>query len=312
MSRIEPNQEELAEILAEVRRIAAWSRRRVRSSVAGGYASAFKGSGQEFEQVREYVLGDDPRSIDWNVTARLGRPFVKTFSEERDRGVIFAVHVGPSVDTGIGATTVRRALAAVCAALAFTADDRGDRVGAVHFARRFAHVVPPGRGTSHALRIVRDILALRPTDADGNRDVGCLGALERVMRATRRRSLVFVLSDFIEPLDVRAWRAYARRHDLVAIRIRPAELTPGVLRGLVRMGAVAASGSQDRARLVDADAPGFRFEWERRTRELDRRFAEDCARAGLDHVLVPIPFERDPDALLRPVFESFRKREARR
>ncbi|QDU85060.1 hypothetical protein Pla163_21850 [Planctomycetes bacterium Pla163] len=308
MSRIEPDAEELAEVLAEVRRIAAWSRRRVRSQVAGGYASAFKGTGQEFEQVREYVLGDDPRSVDWNVTARLGRPFVKTFSEERDRGVVFAVHVGPSVDTGIGATSVRRALAAVCAALALTADDRGDRVGAVHFGRRFAHVVPPGRGASHALRIVRDVLALRPADTDGERPVGHLGALERVRRATRRRSLVFVLSDFTEPLDVPAFRAHARRHDLVAIRVVPAELAPGVLRGLVRLGGNDGTHPE----IVDADTPAFRAEWERRARGLSARFAEDCRRAGVDHVEVPIPFERDPDALLAPVLELFRTREARR
>lgn len=310
---------ELSEVLAQVRRIAAWSRRRVRSSVAGGYATAFKGAGQEFEQVREYAEGDDPRSVEWNVTARMGRPFVKTFAAERDRGVMLLVDTGPTTRAGLGALCVRRAIATLVAAVALTADDHGDRVGAVFFASDEAEVVPPVRGSAHALRLVRDALFTEParrsstahpskggapkgSERPGSH--GLLAALERVRRASRQRALVFVLSDFVAPLDPAPLRAFARRHDAIALRVSGAEHTPGVLRGLVRLGDPFGGPT----RVVDADAPAFQRAWRARTEARRRRFEALCTRAGWQGVDAPVPFDGDADALVRPLAEALVRR----
>lgn len=301
--------DELAGVLAQVRRIDAWSRRRVRSAVAGGYATAFRGAGQEFEQVREYVEGDDPRSVDWNVTARMGRPFVKTFAAERDRTVVLVVDVGGSTATGVGALGVRRAIATLTATLALTADDHGDRVGGVFFGARDTAVVPPVRGRSHALRLVRDALFLQPegTGAERAGSHGLLAALERVRRASRRRALVFVLSDFAHLPEPEPLRAFARRHDVVALRVLASEYTPGVLRGLVRIGDLDGGET----RVVDADHPAFARAWSARIEARARRFAAVCTRAAWEGVDVPVPFDGDPDALLRPLLEAFRRRSLR-
>lgn len=298
------DEQELNEVLAQVRRIAAWSERRVRSAMAGGYATAFKGAGQEFEQVREYVEGDDPRSVEWNVTARMGRPFVKTFAAERDRGVILVVDVGPTTRTGIGAVDVRRAIATLVASIARTAALHGDRVGAVFFASDEARVVPPLRGSEHGLRLVRDALFCEPRRLERPGSHGLVAALERVRRASRQRALVFVLSDFVAALDPAPLRAFARRHDVVALRVTGAEHTPGTLRGLVRLGDAFGGG----ARTVDADAPSFQRAWAERCDARRRRFEALCSRARWQGVETPVPFDGDPDALVRPLVEALVRR----
>src|SRR6187399_439244 len=154
---------ELTELLKEVRRIEVQSRRLVTSVMAGGYTSVFRGSGVEFDDVREYVEGDDPRSVDWNVTARVGRPFVKKYVDERELTVLFLLDLSASMTGGFGPWSARQTAARVCACLALSATRNGDKVGMVAFSDRVDRYVPAQKGVGHALRIVRDALALPGT-----------------------------------------------------------------------------------------------------------------------------------------------------
>jgi uncharacterized protein (DUF58 family) len=306
--------DELAEVLAEVRRLAAYSRRRATGAVAGGFRSAFKGTGLEFESVREYTQGDDPRRVDWNVTARMGRPFVKTFTDERDRLVLLAIDVDRGMDGGLGATSSRRVAASVVAMLALGAAEHGDRVGAVHHGAGLVHHRPVGRGSAHALCIVRDTLLLRPATsavsgaaAPARQGGEARRAVELLARGARRHGILFVVTDGLRGVEPQALARAARRHEVVVVRIVPIELQPGGLRADVRL-VDPATGV---CRVVRGRTRAARASVERRAEEFARAFASTCAAAGADLVEVPVPFERDPHRLLAPLLELFRRREAR-
>jgi uncharacterized protein (DUF58 family) len=294
---------ELAALLAEVRRIEVQSRHLVAGVMAGGYLSAFRGGGIEFDAVREYGEGDDPRTIDWNVTARLGRPFVKTYVEERERTVLFLLDLSPSMSGGFGAWSTRQAAARVCACLAFSAVAGGDRVGLVGFADGIVRRVEPEKGRAHALRIVRDCLAL---PAQGTRS-DLAAALDHVSRAFRRRAVVFVLSDFLADGWREAAARSARRHDVVAVRFSRAEsLAPP--RG-DRMRVVEPETG--RVRVVDWGHAPTREDFLRRAAARRERTEQDLRRAGVDRLDVPVPFAPGPDAIAGPIVRFFRMREAR-
>jgi uncharacterized protein (DUF58 family) len=157
----EDTEVELAELLEEVRRIEAQSNRLVAGVMAGGYSSAFRGSGIELDRIREYVDGDDPRSVDWNVTARIGRPFIKEYVEERDRTLLFLLDLSGSMAGGFGVWSARQMAARICGCLALSAIKNDDRVGLIAFSGTVDKFVPPRKGIRHVLRIVRDCLALR-------------------------------------------------------------------------------------------------------------------------------------------------------
>lgn len=212
-----------AELLSRVRRLEIRSRHLVEDLFAGQSESVFKGRGVEFEEVRPYVPGDEVRDIDWNVTARLGAPFVKRFVEERELTVMLVADVSSSMRFGTAGQEKRELAAELCAVLGFAAIRNNDRVGLVLAGDRVEHFVPPARGRTHLLRLLRDVLGA-PLETRGTR----LGEAARFLgRTLRRRSLVFWLSDFEDRLDPRDWRALARRHDVTAFRIadpRDAEL----------------------------------------------------------------------------------------
>lgn len=299
---------ELDEVLAEVRRIAVFTRRRAVSVVAGGYRSAFKGTGLEFESVREYSEGDDPRAVDWNVTARMGRPFVKTYSDERDRLVLFAIDVARGMDGGLGAWSARRAAASIVAMLALGAADHGDRVGAVHYAPGLLHHAAPRRGAAHALCIVRDTLVLRPAsaapaaaDSDASEP-----ALRRLATSVRRRAILFVVTDGFRGLDEKSLARARRRHEVVVVRVLPAEV--GALLGGARVRLMdPATGRVFVA--PRGDSAAGRAARERLERTL-RDFRESCERAGADLVDAHVPFEAEPATLLAPLVDLFRRRVA--
>lgn len=296
---------ELDEVLAEVRRIAVFTRRRAVSVVAGGYRSAFKGTGLEFESVREYSEGDDPRAVDWNVTARMGRPFVKTYSDERDRLVLFAIDVGRGMDGGLGAWSSRRAAASIVAMLALGAADHGDRVGAVHFAPGLLHHAAPRRGAAHALCIVRDTLVLRP--ASGAQHVNASErALQRLATSVRRRAILFVVTDGFTGLDEKSLARARRRHEVVVVRVLPAEV--GALLGgaRVRLTDPATGRTFVAPRGDSAAGSAARERLERTLHEFQGR----CERAGADLVDAHVPFEAEPTTLLAPLVELFRRRVA--
>jgi len=210
------------ELLKKVRRIEIRSRRLVNSLFLGEYHAVFRGRGIEFSEVREYVPGDEVRSIDWNVTARLNAPFVKKFVEERELTVLLLVDVSASGAFGTVPQTKREVAAEIAALLALSAINNQDRVGLVAFSDRVEKYVAPAKGQRHVLRLVRELLTLEPA----GRGTRLATVLDYASTMLSRRAVVFVISDFVDVGDYQtALRVLARRHDLVAIALTdPREL----------------------------------------------------------------------------------------
>jgi uncharacterized protein (DUF58 family) len=203
------------EILKKVRRIEIRTNRLVNESLAGEYHSVFKGRGMEFDEVREYTPGDDIRTIDWNVTSRMGHPYVKKYVEERELTVMLLVDASASGDFGTAGSTKREVAAEVCALLAFSAIRNNDRVGLLVFTDREERYVPPRKGRNHVLRVIREVLTFQPV----GRRTDLTLALESLARGIRRRSVAFVVSDFLDSGFEQALRLANRKHDLIAISL---------------------------------------------------------------------------------------------
>jgi uncharacterized protein (DUF58 family) len=229
--RQQDEERDLSEILRKVRRIEIVTRRLVNDLFSGEYHSVFKGQGMEFDEVREYQPGDDIRAIDWNVTARMGMPYVKRFAEERELVVLFLLDVSASGLFGTRGKTKIDTAAEICALLAFSAIQNNDKVGAIIFTDEVEDYLPPDKGRRHVLHVVRNVLFHKPKGTGTN----IAGALEYLLRVIKRRAIVFVLSDFIAPGFAAPLAVAARKHDLVAIRIadeRERNLGDG---GLIRL-----------------------------------------------------------------------------
>ena len=203
------------EILKKVKRIELRTRNLVNTIFAGEYHSVFKGRGMAFAEVREYQPGDDVRTIDWNVTARMGDPFVKVFDEERELTVILMVDASASGDFGTVAQMKGEIGAEICALLAFSAIQNNDRVGLIIFTDEVELFIPPKKGKKHVLRVIRELLYFQPSGRSTNIDT----ALEYLNRVTYRRSVVFLVSDFFASDYEKALRVANQRHDLVAIAL---------------------------------------------------------------------------------------------
>ncbi len=295
------HERELEELLREVRRIDVQSRRLVAGAMAGGYLSVFRGSGIEFEEVREYVQGDDPRSVDWNVSARMGRPFVKKYRDERERTVVFLLDLSASMTGGFGVWSARQTAARVCACLALSAARNGDKTGLVTFGEEVHSCVPPRRGPAHALRIVRDCLAL---PGRGTTSVG--PALEFAVHALRRRAIVFLVTDFLSGGWERPLTVCARRHDVIAVRIQVPELAPpgaGHLR--VRDPETGATT------VADWGSAGVRAGYARRVALWRAETEQALRRAKVDLMDVPVPRTPDRNAIAGPILRFFTMRELR-
>lgn len=204
------------EILRKIRQIEIRTSHLVSDVFAGQYHSVFKGQGMEFEEVREYVPGDDIRSIDWNVTARMGHPFIKKYVEERELSVMLLVDVSGSQHFGSGSQLKKDLAAELAAVLAYAAIRNNDRVGLLLFTDEVEHVIPPRKGPRHVLRVVRDVLFFRPR----RRATRIAPALDYLNRVATRRSVVFVISDFLDHDFTTALRVTARRHDVIGVVTR--------------------------------------------------------------------------------------------
>lgn len=288
-----------AEILAAVRRIEIRTRRLVDEVFSGEYHSVFKGVGMEFREVREYVPGDDVRAIDWNVTARTGQPFVKLYDEERELTVILAVDLSRSGRFGSGGRTKMEVAAELCGVLAFAAIANKDKVGLVMFSDRVERFIPPAKGRSHVLRLIRELLTFQPegrgTDLD--EPLRLLGSV------LKRRATVFLVSDFWAGDFTTTLSVLARRHDVVAVRVRDpreAELPPA---GLVEW-VDAESGANA---LVDTSWPPLRRRLAARLAARDEYLSRLFQSRGVDLV--------DVDATgsyVEPLRRFFLAREGRR
>src|SRR5437660_6123498 len=201
------------EVLRQIRRLQLRARRAVEDLLGGEYRSVFKGAGIAFEDVRAYQPGDDIRAIDWNVTARMGQPFIKRFIEERELTVMLLVDCSGSNQFGTQTQQKREVAAELAAMIAFTAISNNDKVGLVQFTDRVERFVPPRKGSRHVLRLIRDVLFFQPAHRGTCLEEG-LDYLNRVMH---RRVIVFLLSDFLDQGFERSFKRTGRRHDLIAV-----------------------------------------------------------------------------------------------
>ncbi|MBN2735836.1 MAG: DUF58 domain-containing protein [Spirochaetales bacterium] len=213
------------ELAKKIRYIQIYTNKAVNNVFAGEYESAFKGHGMEFEDVREYQPGDEVRSIDWNVTARTGRPFIKRFVEERELTVIFLVDLSASGTFGSISKTKNEIAAELCALLSFAAIKNNDKVGLIVFTDHVEMFIPPKKGITHALRIIRELLYFQPRKTSTSIEAG----LDYLGKVLRKKAVVFLVSDFMEKGYEKKLRVMSRRHDLIAVSVtdqREVEMPP--------------------------------------------------------------------------------------
>jgi uncharacterized protein (DUF58 family) len=291
------------EVLRQVRRVELRTRRLVDSRFSGEYHSVFKGRGIEFAEVREYQPGDDVRAIDWNVTARLGQPFVKQFVEERELTVILAIDLSGSQQWGTRARLKSELVTEVAATLAMSAIRNNDRVGLLIFTDGVEQFVPPRKGRRHALRLIRDLLVFQPTA----RRTDAAAAIGYLSRALRSRAIVFLLSDFQLgdgwPAFERALAGASHRHDVVAVSVSD----PGD-HVLPNVGLLEAVDPESGVRVVfDTGRQEVRERYARLVNEERRRRGRIFRRLGIDEIAL------STDApYVKELLGFFRRREQRR
>lgn len=287
---------ETEELLKRVRRIEIKTRVLTRGVMAGGYHSAFKGRGMSFAEVREYQTGDDVRDLDWHVTARLNRPHVKVYEEERELTVMLLVDLSGSMAFGTRARSMRETAAEMAATIAFSAMRNGDKIGVVFFTDRIEGYIPPKKGRSHMLRIIHELLTKQPEGVKTDLNV----PLNHLMATERRRLIAFMMSDFVDtPEFARPMAMAARRHDLVAIRLADPLMARLPRVGLVRVSD-AETGHEGWLDTGSRRVAKAHTDWyEAHSRKLDETFGA----ADVDHIAVAT----DED-YVKPLMRLFARR----
>src|SRR5512143_151894 len=286
------------EVLRQVKLLELRTRGLVNSLFTGEYRSVFKGQGMEFAEVREYQPGDEVRSIDWNVTARMQRPYVKRYIEERELTVMLAVDVSGSERFGTRRRFKSEVASELAAVLAMSAIRNNDRVGAILFTERIEHVVPPRKGRRHALRLMRDILAFEPVGRAT--DIG--GATEYMSKMLAHKAIIFLVSDFLGADFERPLKLLAQRHDVVAVSVEdPSEhILPDI--GLVRLVDPETGQSLD----VDTSDPAVRAQFEAQVGGEEDRRRHLLRRLAIDEIAVSTD-----RGIMEPLLRFFRSRETR-
>jgi uncharacterized protein (DUF58 family) len=269
-----------AELMKKIRRIEIRTRRLVNDSFAGEYQSVFKGLGMEFDEVRPYSPGDDVRSIDWNVTARMGTPYIKRYVEERELTVMLVVDASASGDFGSVGQFKRELAAELAAVLSFAATTNNDRVGLLIFTDRIELYIPPRKGRRHVLRLVRELLAFQPV----GRGTDISLALDTVNRVLKRSSIVFLVSDFLD--DSEAYRKGLtianRKHDVVAF-----DLQDPLEREIAGAGLLVLQDAETgRLGWVDSSSRDWRDAFARRRGRLEERKLLTFNGAGVDRIRI--------------------------
>ena len=267
-----------SDIIKKVRRLEIRTRQLVTDSVTGAYHSSFKGRGMDFEEVREYAIGDDVRSIDWNVSAKMDKPFVKVFREERELTLMLLIDLSASGSFGSVDQSKRERAAEIASVLAFSASLNNDKVGLLLYTDDVEHYLPPKKGRSHILRVIRDILAFQPQGRRTNH----IAALDYLNRVQRRKAVVFLISDFLDS-DAPVFSKLAltnQRHDLVSIALsdpRESEL-PNV--GLITLEDAETGDMVE----VDTGSATIRKEYKRQALRRRQAFNANMRRKGLDWI----------------------------
>jgi uncharacterized protein (DUF58 family) len=286
------------DLIAKIKQIDIKSKYLANEIFAGEYESAFRGRGMEFEEVREYQQGDDVRTIDWNVTARMGHPYVKVFREERELSVVFLVDASASQDFGTRGKLKREVAAELAALLAYAATRSNDKVGLITFTDRIEKYIPPKKGSSHIWRVIKEILTFKPTD----RGTSLESALEFLSKVLTRRVVCFLISDFISPAFDQGLGIASRRHDMIALALSdPAE------EGLPGLGWVQFKDAETGVtRWVDTRSRGFKDYFERERQKRMNQLFSRFNSLGIDACRV----ETNSD-YVTPLLKLFKTREKR-
>jgi uncharacterized protein (DUF58 family) len=266
------------DLMKQIRRIEIRTRRLVNDSFAGEYHSVFKGLGMEFDEVRPYYPGDEVRSIDWNVTARMGQPFVKRYVEERELTVMLVVDASGSGDFGSVKRFKRELAAELAAVLSFSATTNNDRVGLLIFTDRIELYIPPRKGRRHVLRLIRDLLAFEPQ----GRGTDIKLALDTINQILKRRSIVFLISDFlVDPQSYRKSLSMAnRKHDVVAI-----DLHDPLETDIAGVGVLALEDAESGELVwVDTSSRAWRHAFSQQVTQLEGAKNSVITNAGVDRI----------------------------
>lgn len=284
------------EVLRQVKLIELRTRGLVDTVFSGEYQSVFKGHGVEFAEVREYAAGDDYRTIDWNVSARMGHPYVKKYAEERELTVLFAVDMSGSEQFGTRGRFKGEVAAEVAAVIAMAAIRNNDRVGLLLFTDRVEKFVPPKKGRRHALRLIRDLLAFEPV----GRGTDLAVALDYLGRVLRHRAIVFFISDFLDSGFERSLKVVSRRHDLVAVTVSdPREYK------LPAVGLLELSDAETNKRVtLDSSSRFVREQFEYLASEHQTKLRRLLRRLSLDQIEI-----RTDRSYVPPLINFFRMRE---
>jgi len=287
------------ELLKRIRRIEIRTRKLVNDMFSGEYHSTFKGQGMEFEEVREYIPGDDVRLIDWNVTARTGIPHVKKFKEERELTVMLLVDASSSGKFGTFEKYKEELAAELCAVMAFSAIKNNDKVGLIIFTDKIEKYIPPQKGKPHVLRLVREVLYFRPERTATD----IAGALEFFSKVTKRRSVAFLISDFLSEDYFTPLRIANRKHDMIAIKISdPRELDFGSY-GLMEL----EDAETGEVMVLDTSSSEFRSEFSEQVRESTESLKRTFQLMDLDFIQI-----RTDQPYTVPLIQFFKMREKRR
>jgi len=284
-----------AELLKKVRLIEIKTRGLSNQIFSGEYHAAFKGRGMAFSEVRQYTPGDEIRTIDWNVTARFNEPYVKVFEEEREITVQLLVDVSGSEAFGSSKQLKREVLTEICAVLAFSAIKNNDKVGVLFFSDKVEKYIPPKKGKSHILRIIRELIEFKPENK--GTDIG--KALGYFSNITKKRSICFVLSDFMDPNFEDALKIANRKHDVVALQVSDKSERQIPKLGLVRFRD-AETGQQ---RWVNTNDSRVRKKFEANARKHDEFVKDIFRRAGVDAAHI-----NTEDGYIKPLKSLFNRR----
>ncbi len=266
------------ELAKKIRYIEIYTSKAVNDILAGEYESVFKGRGMEFDEVREYTPGDEIRTIDWNVTARMGHPYVKRFVEERELTIMFLVDLSASGAFGSIEKTKNEVAAELCALLAFSAIKNNDKVGLIVFTDTIEMFIPPKKGVSHVLRLIRELLNFRPRRVQTN----IAEALDYLGRITHKRCVVFLISDFQSEDFEKPLRILGKRHDLIALSITdPREIH------MPNVGLVELEDAETGERIViDTGSTSIRQEYDQLGRQRSDRLRKMFRSIDVDHTEV--------------------------
>ena len=286
------------EILKKVRRIEIRTKKLVNHLFSGEYHSTFKGQGMEFEEVRQYEPGDEIRLIDWNVTARTGYPHIKKFKEERELSVVLLFDASSSGRFGTKDQFKNETAAELCALLAFSAIKNNDKVGLIIFTDEIEKFVPPKKGRAHVLRLIREVLYFEPKGT--GTDIS--GALEYFNRVIKRKSVVFLISDFLSEDFIKPVQIAANKHDMIAVRITdPREMTFEDV-GLLEL----EDAETGELFVIDTGSRAFRNEFAARAAEDNSTLSREFRLINLDYINI-----RTDESYIVPLINFFKMREKR-